>query len=187
MSFPRPKYYTVDQLAEEWRVSVWKVNDLVDTGQLVKSEIFFSKESKSDVFNDLDLPPEEWSEANEDEMSYQELHDDLCEVLTDGEKQYYIKLEEVERFEKDHGLTVGGDQEEPGGHSHQKNEKFPGIPNEQPLYGMPDIARHIGKTPDYLLHVWKKQGCPINKDHNNFGTYAYPSQLDAWRSSKTKK
>jgi len=106
---PRPNWFTVDQLAEEWRFSSWKIRHFIETGQLIQSEIFSSKESNSDVFHALS--PVGWSEANKDEMSYQELHDDLCEVLTDGEKQYYIMLEEVERFEEEHGLSVCGFQE----------------------------------------------------------------------------
>jgi len=106
---PRPKWFTVDQLAEELRFSVWKIRHFIETGQLIASERFSSKLDGADVF--ISLPPGGWSETNKDEMSSHELNDDLCEVFTNGEKQYYIMLEEVERFEEEHGLSVFGFQE----------------------------------------------------------------------------
>jgi hypothetical protein len=123
MTVPRPKWFTVDQLAEEWRVSAWKINHFVETGQLTRSERFYSKKSNCDVFHALSAGA--WSDVNKDEMSYQELHDDLCEVFTDGEKQYYIMLEDVERFEEEHGLTGGGVREEQITTPTPSVEKFP--------------------------------------------------------------
>ena len=109
MSLPRPEWYTVDELAEFWNCKRDLIYHYQETGKITFSERFSSTESKGDVFRPLPLG--DWSEANKDDLSYQELHDDLCEVLTDGEKQYYIMLEEAERFEKEHGLLVGGVQE----------------------------------------------------------------------------
>ena len=105
---------------------------------------------------------------------YQDFDEPFILVITDIEKT---------RFEKKYNLTQGNDRNELTTPSPCVEEFFPSLStNEKPINGLEDIADYIGLTYDYLKGCWKKKGCPINKSKKNRKLYAFPSQLDNWRS-----
>ena len=86
MNFPRPKWYTAEELAECWGVDVDLVKLYNQRGQL-KAEVLFDNNEK----NDKRWVSEDYTEAE---------YDLLCleEMIHVGK---YFKLEEVERFENE--------------------------------------------------------------------------------------
>lgn len=71
--------------------------------------------------------------------------------------------------------------------SYQKEEAYPslGDPIDKRVYGLTDLSKFFGLTPDYLKRCWKKDGYPFNKSKKKL--FAYPSQMRAFRPSKEKK
>lgn len=171
----RLDWFTIDVLAEEWGYSSERISLYIQSGQLMQHERWTHPESSIDIW----IPC-----LNYRKEDIKKKRDELFSEHYDVEGTY-IKLEEVERFEKEHGITVGGDQEEPRNPTPPTREDFPGLPDETPLNGLKKISEHVGLTYDYLKRCWKKDGYPINKSKQKL--YAYPSQLNNFRPPKEKK
>jgi hypothetical protein len=108
MAKPRLKWYTADQLAKEWEkysIRQEEINHYLENGQLKRWKRFASSTTDKDVF--LEAPPFSWTEDDED-LRLLNGRRDLYVVLDNLKRPDYIMLEEVERFEKEHGLLVDG-------------------------------------------------------------------------------
>lgn len=110
MSKPSLKWYTIEQLERRWgKFGILRdeIDHYIDTGLLTQYKMFASKENGDPVF--LPVPRFNWSDDYTAELRMLDDRDDLEEVFINGEQPYYFLLEEVERFEKDHGPELGGD------------------------------------------------------------------------------
>ncbi len=90
MSFPRPELYSPEQLAECWVVDVSLVERYSLTGKLNKETLFRDEYTNTDY----------WEPRNMDEATAQAFNSK--ELYLVG---IYYKLEEVERFEEEYGIT----------------------------------------------------------------------------------
>lgn len=92
MNLPRPKWYTVDELAGYWEVASELVKRYIETGQLVSSKMFLNWENNSYRWESNINGYGRYLYEIEEEPAYNEM-----------EFGDYILLEEAERFEKEHG------------------------------------------------------------------------------------
>lgn len=125
IKLPRQKWYTVEGLAEEWGCSVSRVVHLIETGKL-SLRARFAHEKLNDEW--LEGPAEDWKE-------------DWATLNWNGyeHKGDFIRLEDVEHFEKTLCLDVGDKQEKiyPKSPAQETDEKMvmrlkeEGLDNEQ--------------------------------------------------------
>jgi hypothetical protein len=160
MSFPKPRYYTASTLAEVLGRSLDMIENLTQTGEL-KSHFLFIGPGNHEDFRSGNL--------SEDEVMFIRV-----------QKKKFVgrvyKLEDVERFEKEHGMSPPRNEED-----------STSSPDEIPIYGIKDIAAYLGyKSYGHLLRTWKEKKCPIYKN-NQKKLYAYESELTIWRASQKNK
>lgn len=95
MDLPRPKWYTVDELAEYWGKDSKLVKRYIETGQLVSSIMFCNSEDGSTRWV-TNVTGHGWSDHDYEQDAY-------YETGFPG----YVLLEDAERFEKEHGQASG--------------------------------------------------------------------------------
>jgi len=98
MQLKRPKFYTDCLLADYWNKSIDFVKDNIKADHLVLS-LRFTHDHKDDYW--VDLPPD----GTYDPFAYVDEEGEFI-AFHQGFKEdgKYIRLEEAERFEKEHGL-----------------------------------------------------------------------------------
>ncbi|MCJ7601681.1 MAG: hypothetical protein MUO63_09300 [Desulfobulbaceae bacterium] len=110
MNLPRPKWYTVKELAEYWNVKETLVDRYIETGQLKQFARYHYAVVKEEFFSAITKGHLDVIEAQmkgklvfclgENEVT----PNDGWRLWDEGHyiDEWYIKLEEVERFEKEH-------------------------------------------------------------------------------------
>ena len=163
MRLPRPKWYTAEELATCWCIDISMIHRYNQTGQLISEVMFNYLDGTCKCFM-----PEDYTEADLELLN-------LEEMIHVGK---YYKLEEVERFEKEYGMSTSHAQEE-----------YPSLltdgGKDEPIYTLKKIGSYLNLSSDYLKHDWAKMNCPFNKSGKKL--YAYPSQLRKWQAAQNKK
>lgn len=132
MAKPRLRWYTVDQLAIEWAkygIRKDEIEHYLENGQLKRWKKFASHTTDKEVF--LEAPPISWTEEDEDTLLLNN-HRGLYVVFEDGQRPDYIMLEEVERFEQEHGLVVDGNVVRPKKNKTKTGQVQNNTPDRQP-------------------------------------------------------
>ena len=91
MGVPRLAYYTIEELAELWEMSVDKIEKYTERGQLHNDSIWYNSHEDEDFEFPGDKHPE-----GPDENDHSRTWFHKCNIYP---------LEEVKRFEKEHGIV----------------------------------------------------------------------------------
>jgi len=155
MGFPRPKWYSVPDLAEYWKVGTGKIERYIETGQLVLSALYTTHDKSEQFF--VDLNPGETMPSDRDITKRRDV----------SWEWNYVKLEEVERFEKVNGLSVGDNQGSVCEKEKPKTALAPYLDPKQKCYSLKlavaieaweavtaDPNRLKNTTPKQALLVW---------------------------------
>ena len=170
MASGRPDYYTPKQLAKYLGVGVEMINQYTRKGLLTREKMYiFADECRYDIF---------WLPEGPDGIDEQVT---LLEGWTFSGNNY--KLEEVERFEKEHPDLI------------PPKEDYPGLPGEKSLIGWKAISEPFGlkvwkdgKKPNGMKKHTEKENFPLMKlPGKKQRPYAYLSQIQKYLASSQKK
>lgn len=168
MSLPRPELYTVDGLAEYWNVSSQLIQGYIHAGQLARIGKY------EHIGGGYMLEGEHPDTPSQEELQNQGY----------SFKGWFIRLEEVVRFEQKYGVPGGGerlrDSETKGTLSRPRE-------TEKPLSTMKAIAIYCG-VHESTVKDWRKRHNDFPASQRGSGRVtALPSELNAWMVRKKKK
>jgi predicted DNA-binding transcriptional regulator AlpA len=167
-NLPRPKFYTIEELAKEWGFEVSRVQSLVADGHLKWKDDDILLEDVLRIFATLEpevdeiyLPP----------------------------ASYVISLEEIERFENEYDLAGPATKETPPIVTAPPPNIIESLPreSEKPLRGMKAVAEYCGVV-ESTIKDWRKKfkDFPVSSPGSGIVT-ALQSELNAWMINRGKK